>query len=98
MHVNLDRVRADMLSWERLCSKLVFGGCELLIIDTEGHEAAVLRSMIEHCKKNACCGISVWPKVIQFETMSHCDKIEGGRHRAEDHRGRGAARVPVVAL
>jgi len=76
--VKLDRMRTDMWSWERLCREFNFRGCELLIVDTEGHDAAILRSMIAHCEKQQQWhGIDVWPHVIQFETMNHCDKVEG---------------------
>merc|ERR1719198_1278370 len=37
----------------------------------------VLRSMIAHCQEQQEQGIIEWPEVIQFETMSHCDKVEG---------------------
>ena len=75
--VTLERMRTEMWSWQKLCCEFNFRGCELLIVDTEGHDAAILRSMILHCQKQEHCGVDAWPRVIQFETMSHCDKMEG---------------------
>jgi len=78
--VNLQRRRTDVWTWARLSWELNFSGCELLIVDTEGHDAAVLRSMIAHCtkkKRENSLSPSPWPDVIQFETMAHCDKVEG---------------------
>ena len=75
--VNLDRVQTDMWTWAKLKQQLNFNGCELLIIDAEGHDTAVLRSLITHCKERKQMGISEWPNVIQFETMGNCDKKEG---------------------
>ena len=54
-----------------------FKSCEVLIVDAEGQDAAVLRSMITHCRAREHLGFSEWPSVIQFETMGHCDKREG---------------------
>ena len=34
--------------------------------------------MVAHCEKHQKWhGNNVWPHVIQFETMNHCDKVEG---------------------
>ena len=75
--VTLERMPTKMWSWQKLCCEFNFRGCELLIVDTEGHDAAILRSMIVHCQQQENCGVDAWPCVIQFETMSHCDKMEG---------------------
>lgn len=75
--VDLDRVQTDVWTWAKLRWQLNFGGCELLIVDAEGNDAAVLRSMLAHCKERQRCGVSEWPNVIQFETMGNCDKLEG---------------------
>ena len=61
-------------SWGTLVDKLNFSSCEVLVLDTEGFDVRILRSMISHCKNHEeCC----WPYVIQFETQGHCDKLEG---------------------
>ena len=49
-------------------------GCEGLIIDAEGADVAILRSMINACKFH---NIS-WPRVIRFETRGHGD-VENDR-------------------
>ena len=63
----------DIWSSETLASTLNFLGCEVLLIDAEGHDAQRLRSIIRHCKK---CP-DAWPGMIQFETQGHCDTLEG---------------------
>ena len=64
---------ANVWCWGRLAKKCNFRGCELLVIDTEGHDCRILRSVIEHCKLSP----AEWPQLIQFETMGHCDELEG---------------------
>ena len=75
--VDLDCVQTDVWTWEKLRRQLNVDGCELLIVDAEGYDAAVLRSLITHCRERLEIGTNVWPNVIQFETMGNCDKIEG---------------------
>ena len=58
--------------------KLNFLGCELLIIDAEGCGAAILRSLMAYCRGEEHNSRNAWPYVIQFETMGHCDRLEGG--------------------
>ena len=70
-------VRANLWSYGKLAQTLNFRGCEILIVGTEGHDAKILRSMIAHCQEQERNGFSDWPEVVQFETMSHCDKVEG---------------------
>ena len=48
-----------------------------LIVDAEGHDTAVLCSMLAHCKERLRNGLYELPNVIQFETMGHCNKKEG---------------------
>ena len=78
VEVKLASLQTDIWSYGRLAGELNFRGCELLIVDTEGHDAMVLRSMIKHCLAEQCSsGGDAWPDVIQFETMGHCDRVEG---------------------
>ena len=63
----------DIWSYETLASSLNFVGCEVLLIDAEGYDAQILRSVIRHCKKRP----EAWPSMIQFETQGHCDALEG---------------------
>jgi hypothetical protein len=63
----------DVWSYGRLARSLNFAGCEVLMIDAEGQDAQILRSVITHCSTHTC----EWPGLIQFETMGHCDSLEG---------------------
>ena len=47
------------------------------MIDAEGHDAQILRSMIEHCFEEEDAGRNAWPDVIVFEMAGHCDYKEG---------------------
>ena len=67
---------AWLWTWMKLTEQLNFCGCELLIVDAEGHDTAVLCSMLAHCKERLRNGLYEWPNVIQFETMGHCNKKE----------------------
>ena len=75
--VDLERVPATVWTYDRLACELNFLGCEVLIIDAEGSDTGILRSMVEHGRKEARQGRNAWPYVIQFETMGHCDNLEG---------------------
>ena len=48
------------------------GGCQVLLVDAEGSDCAILRSMMHTCKR----GEMPWPWVIHFETCGHCDTKE----------------------
>ena len=47
-------------------------GCQVLLVDAEGSDCAILRSMMHTCKR----GEMPWPWVIHFETCGHCDTKE----------------------
>ena len=72
-----ERQFTQIWSYGRLATQFNFCGCELLIIDAEGHDAKILRSMISHCLKEDITNVMVWPDVIAFETLGHCDCKEG---------------------
>ena len=63
----------DIWSYGKLAWDLNFVGCEVLMIDAEGHDAQILRSVIQHCRRNP----RAWPGLSQFETQGHCDTLEG---------------------
>ena len=67
------RQKVDVWSWSTLVREFNFGGCEMLLVDAEGSDAKILRSLVQHCKTNP----THWPEMIQFETMGHCDQLEG---------------------
>lgn len=62
--VPLRRDNVQLWSWRRLTREMGFNGCEVLVLDTEGCDVEILRSMAYHC----------WwrpderPWLIQFES------------------------------
>ena len=75
--VKLEPIQIQVWSYARLARELDFCGCEVLLIDAEGYDCQILRSMVNHCEKEEQCGREAWPNVVQFETMGHCDRREG---------------------
>ena len=73
--IKVTPTKAVAITYGKLASLLHFTGTEVLVIDTEGYDCQILESGIAHCQKasNSCA----WPDVISFETLGHCDKIEG---------------------
>ena len=59
-------------SYRTLATTLNFVGCEVLMIDAEGHDTRILMSLLQHCEEDP----RAWPEVIQFETMGHCDQFK----------------------
>lgn len=57
-------------------------GCEVLIIDAEGSDCAIIRSMIHSCARS----LFSWPQVIRFETRgsNHCSNEDGVCEEEED--------------
>lgn len=45
------------------------------MIDAEGHDCQILRSVIDFCSRSS--NEHVWPDILQFETMGHCDRLYG---------------------
>lgn len=60
-------------TYDTLANHLDFCGCEVLLIDAEGYDTAILRSLMEHCAAMAAQLKDAWPEIIQFESMGHCD-------------------------
>ena len=75
--VKLASNRTSVWSYAYLAETLNFKGCELLIIDAEGSDTAILRSLMAYCREEEHDSRNRWPYVIQFETMGHCDRLEG---------------------
>ena len=76
--VELEWHRTEVWTYGKLAQAQQFFGCELLVIDAEGHDAAILRSMIKHCKEEeGASDRNAWPDVICFESAGHCDRKEG---------------------
>ena len=66
-----------MTAWPGSWTSAIFCGCEVLLVDAEGSDTKILRSMIVHCEDVERRGANAWPDVVQFETMGHCDQREG---------------------
>lgn len=71
------KIRTEVWNYAKLAKQYDFCGTELLMIDTEGHDTKIIRSMIEHCLEQDARGKCSWPDVIAFETCGICDKTEG---------------------
>ena len=67
-----DVQETDVWSYGRLAKTLICVGCEVLMIDAEGHHERILKSLLQHCEEDP----RAWPQVIQFETMGHCDQLK----------------------
>lgn len=70
--VQMEPREVDVMSWESLVKKARFKGTEVLLIDAEGSDACILRSMLEYCSR---CPEEL-PDLIQFESRGHCDRLE----------------------
>lgn len=64
--------KTEVLTYEGLARRYNFLGTQVLMIDAEGHDASIVRSLIKHCERNP----AAWPHLIQFETMGHCNLKE----------------------
>jgi hypothetical protein len=52
-----------VLSWGRLCEKYNVSSVDVVQLDCEGMDAAIVRGLAKHCERHA----AAWPRVIQFE-------------------------------
>ncbi len=73
LRLDMECRRVDVWTWGSLVKSCKFRGCEVLLVDAEGYDAQILRSLIKYCQ----CDNEAWPHLIQFETMGHCDQLEG---------------------
>ena len=71
----MDPREVDVVSWESLVKITRFKGTEVLLIDAEGSDASILRSMLEYCLNRPP---EEMPDLIQFESRGHCDRLEHG--------------------
>jgi len=60
-------------TWSRLVYEIGFDGCELLIIDAEGFDVEILKSVAQHCQEQPY----QFPWVIQFESNGLCNTRMG---------------------
>ena len=77
VRLDLQKHEVRCFSYSGLVQLLNFSGTEVLIIDTEGQDCQILLSMIDTCSQHDDPE-SAWPDVIQFESMGHCDEVDGG--------------------
>ena len=73
--VEAQGIEAAAITYGDLSDGLRFCGAEVLLIDAEGHDCQILKSMLDHCGRQG--NEHHWPDIIQFESMGHCDKIDG---------------------
>ena len=71
--IYFEKRKTNMWTWQRLLQRCNFSSCEVLLIDAEGYDAKILRSVVKHCRSHP----GSWPDLIQFESMGHADSIEG---------------------
>eukprot|EP00928_Gymnodinium_smaydae_P014476 TRINITY_DN1530_c0_g1_i1.p1 TRINITY_DN1530_c0_g1~~TRINITY_DN1530_c0_g1_i1.p1 ORF type:complete len:604 (-),score=96.73 TRINITY_DN1530_c0_g1_i1:147-1958(-) len=80
VRVETEAMEARVLSYGDLARRLRFRGCQVLLIDAEGYDVRILRSMLEHLQNRETgnsATIDSWPDVIQFESLGHCDRVDG---------------------
>lgn len=63
----------DVWSWAKLAKTFNFVGCEVVLIDAEGCDTKILRSLLAFGREHP----EHFPNLIQVETMGHCDRQEG---------------------
>lgn len=73
VHVPITEDVVPLWTWERLVEELGFKGCEVLIIDTEGFDVEILRSLAAYCADR----LEELPWVIQFESNGLCNARAG---------------------
>ncbi|CAJ1430109.1 unnamed protein product [Effrenium voratum] len=62
-----------IITWTQLAAQVGFKGCEVLILDTEGFDVEILRSMMQHCERRP----QELPWLIQFESNGLCNARAG---------------------
>ena len=75
-HVNrLDLLvsrRVPVLSWGLLCEQYNVTSVDVVQLDCEGKDAAIVRGLAKHRKHHT----AAWPRVIQFEVNKLTPKLE----------------------
>ena len=69
----LEKRLVAVYTFEQMLRVHKASGCEVLVVDAEGHDCSILRSMIAACR----WGGVPWPYAIRFETRGHADSREG---------------------
>lgn len=63
-----------VLSWTDLCSRYSVGSVDVVQLDCEGKDCAIIRGMVAYCTRNP----DAWPRVLCFEAnrLTPWDEIE----------------------
>ena len=69
-------------TYRKLVQDLDFKGVDLLVVDAEGYDTMILRSVVKYCRAQETEGSLEWPDVICFETQGHCDTKDGSGSEA----------------
>ena len=64
--------RVPVLSWGLLCDKYNVTSVDLVQLDCEGKDAAIVRGLANYCEKHP----AAWPRVIQFEANNLTPALE----------------------
>ena len=67
-----ERRKVQLYTFDDVLNQSNASGCEILVIDAEGGDCAILRSMLAACQSHCFA----WPRVIRFETRGHGDVKE----------------------
>ena len=68
-------IEAAAITYGDLSDRLRFCGTEVLLLDAESKDYQNKRSVLNH--KNKQGNEHHWPDIMQFESMGHCDKVDG---------------------
>jgi hypothetical protein len=71
--VELSAQAVDVWAYHHLARTLKFTKCEVLMVNTEGHDVSTLRSMMAHCSGK----YDAWPHLIVFQTWGLIDESKG---------------------
>ena len=69
-----------MHTFDNILQKHNAAGCDVLLVDAEGSDVRIMRSMIAACTDTS--RPRPWPRAIRFECMGHSNQMEHGN--AED--------------
>ena len=82
VNYSMEAIPIEIWTYRQLVQRLKFKGAQLLIVDAEGYDTAILRSVIDYCFEQQGKGSWEWPDVICYEAQGHCDKKDGVRAEA----------------
>ena len=80
----MEKREVQLVTFADILAKHNCRGCEVLIIDAEGADCAIIRSMIHTCQT---CKNIMWPSVIRFESAGHSGENEESTVRDLQNHG-----------